>query len=172
MKSEHIAEMSTCSLQAACSTGDSTNDCKRLLDVALGRALPFLWGSLGSALSSCCVGGLIWIQCTCVEHPPPAIGSPGSSQKPAGRVAAPSCWSPVMSVHIFSNAGVGDGGQSKATVFTADMMKAQETPPPHCMCPPWTPTPLVIPLPTALPTTWSPFPWLCPDARGHPSLCK
>lgn len=84
--------MWTCSLQAACSTGDSTNDCKRLLEAAFGWSLPFFWGSLGSALSSCCGGGFIWIQCTCVEHSPRAAGSPSSPQKPAGRAAAPYCW--------------------------------------------------------------------------------
>lgn len=80
LKSEHVAEMSTCSLQGACSTGDSTNDCKKLCGAALGGALPFLRGSSGSALSSCWVEGLIWIQCMHIEYPPLAIGSPSSSK--------------------------------------------------------------------------------------------
>lgn len=93
LKCEHVAEMLTCSLQAACSTGDSTNDCKRLLETAFGWPLPFFLGSLGSALSSCHAGGFIWVQCTHVEHSPSAISSPSRSQRPAGRAAAPSCWS-------------------------------------------------------------------------------
>lgn len=40
---------------------------------------------------------------------------------------------------VFSSAGFADGGQVKATAFTAGVMKAQETTPPHGTCPPWTP---------------------------------
>lgn len=127
---------------------------------------------MGSALSSYCVEGLIQIQCTHVECPPPAIDSPSGHQSPAGRVAAPSHWSPAMSVHTFSNAGIGDGGQSKATALAAPVLKAQKTALPCCMCPPGNPYPTGHPPSHSPAQTSSPFPWLCPDAQGHPRLCK
>lgn len=107
LKCEHVAEMWTCLLQAACSTGDSTNDCKRLLEAAFGWSLPFFWGSLGSALSSCNAGWLTWILVVKTLHgedSPPAISSPSSSQRPVGKAAAPSCWpcwcSPVLALQM------------------------------------------------------------------------
>lgn len=45
----------------------------------------------------------------------------------------------LLAMGVLPSAGFADGGQVKATAFTAVVMEAQESVPPHCTCPPWTP---------------------------------
>lgn len=169
LKSEHVTEMLTCSLQATCNMGDTTNDCKRL---PLGEALSFLWGSLGSTLCSCCVGGLIQIQYTPAECPPPVSGSLCASQKPSRKVVALAhchqlCWCtcfPALALEMLDKVRQ----QFSLLMRLKPRQLLRHTSHVHFGLP----VPLVIPLPMPLPVTWSPCPWLSPDTQEHPRCYK
>lgn len=145
LKSEHIAEMSICSLQAACSTGDSTKGWKRLFGAALVQALSSSRRDGGSPSGS--------------THVPDAL-----LQLLKPREDGYNSFFPVaikagtLLPHCLRWVWCPEQGVSLCCCHYT--MEAQETTPPPCMCPPHaTPHPTGHPLLSmTMPVPWFSLP--------------